>query len=90
MGKPIKNAYVAMYSKYFKAWIVNHRWLCGNDLKFEWVCHCKHESAARLVARALNAQEKEAKNEAAHIPDDIVKPVPVADKPDDQPSFSFM
>lgn len=64
MSKPIKNPYVASYSKYSHAWVVMFRYLICDKIKFKVVATASDEKTARLLARLLNKNREEVSDAA--------------------------
>lgn len=55
MSKPIKDAYVAIYSRLGrKSWDVLYRYLIVEKIKFKHICSCADAITAKKIARLLN------------------------------------
>lgn len=93
--KKINNPYAAHYSKSYKTagggWCVSKRWVFDDKVRFDWICNTSSEGAAKLIAKALNAFEKEKQDAPVNHPSSPDKPVvpSIRSKPK-QGSFGFL
>lgn len=60
MSEPIKNPYVAIYSRIGRrSWDVLFRYLIADKIKFKSICSCTDQSTAKKIARLLNKNLEE-------------------------------
>jgi len=64
MAKKIKNPYVALFSKFHKAWVVAHRVMVANEVKFSHICKARDEAVARQIANSLNNDVEKPSNDS--------------------------
>lgn len=61
MSEPIKNPYVATFTKFSpnSGWSVLYRYLIGEKIKFSFVANAKDNQTAKKLARLLNKDWRE-------------------------------
>lgn len=68
MSKPIKNPYVAIYSKIGRrSWDVLFRYLIADKIKFKMICSCTEASTAKKIARLMNKDYHEKRDEPCDL-----------------------